>query len=127
MAAQRAEDTAKLTTGFTHLVDGEPVTSAQWIDVINPATGEVFARCPDADRALLDRAVAAARRAFPEWHATSFEMRRAAVHRMAQALRDHQNSLAELLTLEQGKPLSQAKDEIARAATQSEGMAQIAI
>src|SRR5688572_26777553 len=118
MAAQRTDDTAKLTTGFAHLIDGEAVVSEQWIDVINPATEQVFARCPDADRASLDRAVAAARSAFRDWRQTAPATRRAAIQRMAQALRDHQNSLAELLTLEQGKPLAQAREEIARAATQ---------
>jgi len=101
--------------------------SHEWLEVINPATGEVFARCPAAGRVELDRAVAAARDAFPAWRARSFEDRRSAIRRMAQVLRDHQAELAELLTLEQGKPLTQSRDEIMRAATQSEGMAQISI
>ena len=101
--------------------------SHEWLEVINPATGEVFARCPAAGRVELDRAVAAARDAFPAWRARSFEDRRSAIRRMAQVLRDHQAELAELLTLEQGKPLTQSRDEITRAATQSEGMAQISI
>ncbi|HUN26721.1 MAG TPA: aldehyde dehydrogenase family protein [Steroidobacteraceae bacterium] len=112
---------------FTLLIDGERVGSSGQLDVINPATGAVFAHCPAAGRAELDRAVAAARRAFPAWRERSVEERRLAIRRMAGALRDNQASLAELLTLEQGKPLAQARDEIARAATQSEGMAQIAI
>ena len=49
---------------FTHTIDGRGVPSASSFDVINPATGAVFARCPDASRAQLDEAVAAARRAF---------------------------------------------------------------
>ncbi|HUN72908.1 MAG TPA: aldehyde dehydrogenase family protein [Steroidobacteraceae bacterium] len=101
--------------------------SHEWLEVINPATGEVFARCHAAGRVELDRAVAAARDAFPAWRARSFEDRRSAIRRMAQVLRDHQAELAELLTLEQGKPLTQSRDEITRAATQSEGMAQISI
>jgi len=101
--------------------------SDEWLEVINPATGEVFTRCPAAGRVELDRAVAAARDAFPAWRDRSFEDRRSAIRRMAQVLRDHQAELAELLTLEQGKPLAQSRDEITRAATQSEGMAQICI
>jgi acyl-CoA reductase-like NAD-dependent aldehyde dehydrogenase len=112
---------------FSLLIDGERATSREWLEVINPATGEVFARCPAAGRAELDRAVEAARAAFLEWRGRSFEERRVAIRRMAQVLRDTQAELAELLTLEQGKPLGQSRDEIARAATQSEGMAQIAI
>ncbi len=114
-------------TDFTLLIDGEGVTSRDQLDVINPATGLVFARCPSAGREDLDRAVAAARGACADWRERSFEERRAAIRRMAQVLRDRQSELAELLTLEQGKPLGQSRDEITRAATQSEGMAQIAI
>jgi acyl-CoA reductase-like NAD-dependent aldehyde dehydrogenase len=116
-----------LRNDFALLIDGERATSGEWLDVINPATGEVFARCPAAGRGELDRAVAAARAAFLEWRGRSFDERRAAIRRMAQVLRDTQAELAELLTLEQGKPLGQSRDEISRAATQSEGMAQIAI
>jgi acyl-CoA reductase-like NAD-dependent aldehyde dehydrogenase len=116
-----------LRTDFTLLIDGQDVTSGGRLDVINPATGRVFARCPSAGRAELDRAVAAARDALAQWRERSFDERRAAIRHMAQVLRDHQSELAELLTLEQGKPLGQSRDEIARAATQSEGMAQIPI
>ncbi|HTX24384.1 MAG TPA: aldehyde dehydrogenase family protein [Steroidobacteraceae bacterium] len=112
---------------FAHLIEGESVTSDEALEVINPATGEVFARCPSASPVELDRAVAAAARAFADWRERSFEERRTVIRRMARVLRDHQGELAELLTLEQGKPLGQARDEIARAAAQSEGMAQIPI
>ena len=122
-----AAATAALREDFKLLIDGASVGADQALDVINPATGRVFARCPAAGRAELDRAVTAARRAFPAWRDMSFEERRERIKRMAQVLRDHQAALAELLTLEQGKPLGQARDEIGRAATQSEGMAQIAI
>jgi acyl-CoA reductase-like NAD-dependent aldehyde dehydrogenase len=116
-----------LRTDFTLLIDGEGVTGRDRLEVINPATGEVFACCPAADRVELDRAVAAARHAFGAWRERSFEERRSAIRHMARVLREHQAELAELLTLEQGKPLGQARDEITRAATQSEGMAQIPI
>jgi acyl-CoA reductase-like NAD-dependent aldehyde dehydrogenase len=131
MIAQRAENrgppAAEPRGGFAHVIDGELAASAEQLDVINPATGAVFARCPSAGRAELDRAVAAARRAAVDWSQRSFDERRAAVRRMAQVLRDHQAQLAELLTLEQGKPLEQSRAEVTRAATQAEGMAQIPI
>ncbi|PZN27380.1 MAG: aldehyde dehydrogenase [Proteobacteria bacterium] len=116
-----------LRTDFQHLIDGELAGSEQTLEVINPATGEVFARCPAAGRAQLDRAVEAARRAFTAWRGTSFEERAALIGRLASALRAQQDTLAELLTREQGKPLAQARDEIGRAFTQSEGMTRIAI
>ena len=116
-----------MKSDFTLTIDGEAAGGQFTLDVINPATGAVFARCPAAGRADLDRAVNAARRAFPEWSARSFEERAAAIRRFAEELRAQQNALAELLTREQGKPVGQARDEIARAATQSEGLAKIAI
>jgi len=116
-----------LNTDFTQLIDGERVGSDRSLDVINPATERVFARCPAATQAQLDQAVAAARRAFETWRRTSYEERAAVLKRVAEMLRQHQGALAELLTREQGKPLSQARDEIGRAFSQSEGMTRIAI
>src|SRR5690606_28441487 len=57
----------------------------------------------------------------------SFEDRTLFIKRMADILRANQSELGELLTREQGKPLGQARDEIARAARQSEGLTQISI
>jgi len=116
-----------LLGGFANLIDGQLVTEGPRLDVINPATGAVFAQCPDTTRPDFDRAVAAARRAFITWGNTSYQQRREAIGRMAQVLLDHQDELARLLTLEQGKPLGQARDEISRAASQSVGMAKIEI
>jgi acyl-CoA reductase-like NAD-dependent aldehyde dehydrogenase len=82
----------------------------------------VFARCPAAGRDALDRAVAAAHRAFPDWAANSYEERATALKRFSQRLREEQNALAELLTREQGKPFSQSVAEIDRGAAQSDGM-----
>jgi len=130
MNAQRATHAVSgspLRTDFGHLIDGELEPLGEPLDVINPATGAVFARSPAAGRAELERAVTAARRAFKAWKERSFEERRAAIKQMAQVLRDNQAELAELLTLEQGKPIGQARDEIGRAATQAEGMAAISI
>src|SRR5688572_22465332 len=126
MSAQ-SPSVADIRTDFYLLIDGAAVTAPASLDVINPATGEVFARCPAAGRAELDRAVAAARRAFGPWSATSYDDRTQYIRRMAAALRANQDSLAELLTREQGKPVSQSRDEIGRAASQSEGMTQIPI
>jgi acyl-CoA reductase-like NAD-dependent aldehyde dehydrogenase len=116
-----------LRSDFSHLIDGELVGSPLGFEVINPATGAAFARCPQATRAQLDAAVAAARRAAPRWAGLPAAGRREYILRMAAALRKQVEPLAELLTREQGKPLGQSRDEIGRAATQAEGMAQIEI
>jgi len=112
---------------FRHLIDGELVGSPLSFEVVNPANGAVFARCPEATREQLDAAVAAARRAAPAWAARDYPARRALIRAATAALRAQQQPLAELLTREQGKPIGQARDEIGRAATQSEGMADIEI
>ncbi|HEY6597783.1 MAG TPA: aldehyde dehydrogenase family protein, partial [Pseudomonadales bacterium] len=70
-SAQSAPSVA-LRTDFSLLIDGKLEQSAQHLDVINPALGTVFARCPAAGRGELERAVAAARGAFPAWRARSF-------------------------------------------------------
>ena len=124
--AKRAENMA-LRTDFSLLIDGKLEQSNEHLDVINPALGEVFARCPAATHDHLDRAVNAARAAFGAWRARSFAERAALVKRMSQVLREHQHELAELLTREQGKPLAQSVAEIDRGAAQSDGMVGIEI
>jgi acyl-CoA reductase-like NAD-dependent aldehyde dehydrogenase len=109
------------------LVDGQLVDTASRLDVVNPATGEVFANCPAAGAAELDTAVWAARRAHAAWKALSFAERAAFIGRFAAALDAHKEPLARLLTQEQGKPVGQSRDEIARAATLSVGMTKIAL
>jgi acyl-CoA reductase-like NAD-dependent aldehyde dehydrogenase len=130
MSTQPAEVTAdarEIRTDFSLLIDGAAANSSSSLDVINPATGQVFARCPAAGRDELDRAVAAARRAFPAWRDLSYAQRADRIHGFCESLKQHQDELARLLTMEQGKPLSQAKDEITRAATQSDAMTNIPI
>lgn len=126
-ASAPAGDAADLRTDFKLLIGGELVDGEDALDVINPATGAVFARCPAAGKAQLDHAVVSARRASHAWASKSFEERAAVIKRMADVLRANQDALAELLTREQGKPISQSRDEINRAASHSEGMTRIAI
>ena len=97
---------------FRMLIDGELVEGATTFDVVNPATGTSFAHCPKADRAMIDRAVAAAKRAFPAWSATPIEERAALVDKLADALEARAGEFASLLTSEQGKPLDQAMFEM---------------
>jgi acyl-CoA reductase-like NAD-dependent aldehyde dehydrogenase len=61
------------------------------------------------------------------WSQTSFEERRELIKKFSSALQANKEGLGRLLTMEQGKPLGQAGDEIGRAGTQGEGMAQIRI
>jgi acyl-CoA reductase-like NAD-dependent aldehyde dehydrogenase len=89
------------------LEDGDAV-----MDVINPATEEVVSACPRASVRQLDRAVAAAKAAFPAWAKTPVAERKAALTAIADIIERNLSDLARLLTQEQGKPLSDAKSEV---------------
>jgi len=95
------------------LIDGRLVDGAAVMDVLNPATEEVLARCPRGSAEQLDEAVAAAQAAFPAWMRTSIAERRALILKFADSIEVQAEDLARLLTQEQGKPLSEASAEIA--------------
>jgi len=97
---------------YALLIDGQAVGTEHGLEVVNPATGEPFATAPAASGHELDLAVEAARRAFPAWRATAHAARAEAVARAAQVLAGHVDSLAALLTQENGRPLAFAKEEI---------------
>src|ERR1044071_8610107 len=84
MSPAEAAEKLTLRTDFSLLIDGQSVGAAAQLEVVNPATGAVFASCPAAGKAELDRAVAAARRAFSSWSELSFEDRTIAIKRMAE-------------------------------------------
>lgn len=98
--------------GFAMLIDGEQVTTVAKIGVRNPATGDVFAYCPDAGEAELDLAVSAANRAFIAWSGTPIDERKAMLIAAADIILAHAVELARLLTQEQGRPLDGARAEI---------------
>lgn len=127
MAVQQSDDKTGLLTDFSHLINGKLVGSENSLEVINPATGAVFARCPDARLEQLDEAVAAARQAFRSWKATSYAERTALLKLLSIALQEHQDTLGELLTQEQGKPFAQAQAEIGRGGGQLNGLSAIEI
>ena len=101
-----------MTYNFRMLINGRAEAGASSFDVINPATGESFARCPKADRALLDAAVGAAKAAFPAWSQRPIDERAALVSILADRLEQSLEDFARLLTAEQGKPLDQARSEV---------------
>lgn len=98
------------------LIDGRLVEGSGRLDVVNPATGEVFASCARAGEAELHAAVAAARRAFPGWAGLSWSARAGYLNALADGMETRLEELARLLTSEQGKPLAQARGEIAGSA-----------
>jgi len=97
---------------FKLLIDGQLTAGASNLEVINPATGKMFATAPRADEGQLNQAVAAAKKAFPGWSALSFQEREAKLNALAEALDSRAAEFARLLTQEQGKPLAEASAEI---------------
>ena len=103
-------------TDYKNLIDGEMVDNGDWLEVLNPANEQVVGRVPAAGKDELDRAVAAARRAFKSWKKTSHEERQQVVQGIAAAIKENADELFRLLTTEQGKPHAQAQQEIYGAA-----------
>ena len=101
---------------YRNLIDGELVTTQATMEVINPANEQVIATVPSCGKEELDRAVAAARRAFNTWKKTPVEERRKVINGIAAAIKDNAEELYRLLTTEQGKPHAQAQMEIYGAA-----------
>ena len=86
--------------------------SGKSIDVVNPATGAVMAQVAHAGIVDLDLALAAAQRGFEAWSATPAYERAKIMRKAAGLLRERADSIARLLTQEQGKPLAEARGEV---------------
>jgi succinate-semialdehyde dehydrogenase/glutarate-semialdehyde dehydrogenase len=98
-----------------NLIDGEWVraSTGATIDVINPATGLKMGTVPKSGRAETRRAIEAADAAFQTWRKTSALERSKLMRALHDAIMDNQQPLAELLTTEQGKSITESKGEIA--------------
>ena len=101
------------------LIDGEWVQAdgGRTVGVIDPATGWAIATVPHMGRAETERAIAGAAAALPAWRARTARERAQVLRRWADLMLAHQDDLGRLMTLEQGKPLAEAKGEIAYAAS----------
>jgi succinate-semialdehyde dehydrogenase/glutarate-semialdehyde dehydrogenase len=101
-----------------NLIGGEWVQadSGATIDVINPATGLKLGVVPKAGKAETRRAIEAAEEAFRSFRKTSALERSRLLRKLHDAIMDNQDALAELLTLEQGKSLTEAKGEVGSSA-----------
>ena len=99
-------------------IDGE------WIDaggrnthtVVDPSTGQAIGELPLATPDDLDRALDAAARGYPIWRATTVDQRANVLAGAAKLLRERADAIARIATTEQGKPLAEAKGEVAYAA-----------
>jgi len=97
---------------LANLIDGElraPVCGA-YLAVYEPATGKVYARCPDSDARDVEAAVAAAERAAPLWAALPHGERARHLHRLADAVETRLDELAREESRDSGKPVTLARN-----------------
>ncbi|GLU37217.1 NAD-dependent succinate-semialdehyde dehydrogenase [Pseudomonas sp. NBRC 100443] len=100
-----------------HYIDGQWHSGGPTYAVRNPATGEVVAEVPRGGAEETNAAIAAAERALPAWRGLLAKERAARLRRWAELMLASQDELARLLSREQGKPLAEAKGEVAYAAS----------
>jgi succinate-semialdehyde dehydrogenase/glutarate-semialdehyde dehydrogenase len=81
-------------------------------DIINPATHEVIGKLPHATREDLDRALAAASRAFQSWKKTSPTERSKVLRKVAELARERAQDIGRAMTMDQGKPLAESVGEV---------------
>ncbi|TPE55265.1 NAD-dependent succinate-semialdehyde dehydrogenase [Maribrevibacterium harenarium] len=102
------------------LLKSQSYVNGTWVNAVsgatfpvtNPATGEVIIEVADLGAADTEQAVAAADNALKAWQDTTAKERATLLRRWNQLILDNQDDLAKLMTLEQGKPLAEAKGEV---------------
>ncbi len=111
------DDKALWRTGA--YIDGQWVTETPHgaYALKNPATGELLASLPRCQEAETDFAIEAAERAFRTWRKTSAQHRSEVVRRWFELVVEHKEDLARLITLEEGKPIKEARGEVDYAAS----------
>ena len=99
-----------------NFINGEWVssTSTESMDVPNPATGEILAKVPISNTADFEKAVKVADEAFEDWSNTPVPRRARLMFKYQQLLVDNWEELAEIITKENGKSLSEARGEVLR-------------
>ena len=98
-------------------IDGEWAGSEKGFPVNNPATGATLGTVPDMGTAETRRAIQAAERAWPAWREKTAKERAAILRKWFELMMANQEDLAQILTAEQGKPLAEARGEIAYGAS----------
>jgi len=101
-------------SSYDLFIDGETVPSItdEQFETVNPATGEVFARVARAREEDVDNAISAAKNALPEWRSMAPEERGRLLSDLAELIRERQESLAQLETKDNGKPISHAQADV---------------
>src|SRR5689334_2451526 len=101
-------------TQYKILVGGEfaDAVSGETMEVIAPATGETIAEVPRCGAEDVDRAVEAAQAAAPEWLEKTPKERSELLHKLADVMEEHAEELAQLESVNVGKPLMASRDEM---------------
>ena len=105
-------------------LNGEWVSGTETMAVTNPATGEVIGTIPHLGQAETAKAIADANAAWPAWRKKTAKERAAILRKWFNLMMENQDDLAMILTAEQGKPLAEAKGEIAYGASYIEWFAE---
>ena len=97
---------------FDHFIAGKFVkpSSGAYFETINPATEAVLAKVAQGDEKDVDKAVKAAKKAFPEWSALSGHVRARYLYALARHIQKHSRLFAVLETLDNGKPIRESRD-----------------
>src|SRR3984957_2442792 len=109
---EQALKSARLTAGFPNIVNGQRIDSSRQIKISDPVTGEELASVTDTQKDGLDRAVQAAKAAFPLWSIKTWNERRDLLSNAMTELKAHTDELCTILTAENGRPYSVAQFEI---------------
>ncbi|HEY0256654.1 MAG TPA: NAD-dependent succinate-semialdehyde dehydrogenase [Candidatus Methylacidiphilales bacterium] len=99
-----------------NLIAGKWQDTTEWIEVYNPADGSLIGKVPNASAADAHAALDAASQAFPAWSRLNPFKRTAYLRKAAEIVSSEQDQIARLLTMEQGKPLSEALGEVKKGA-----------
>jgi 1-pyrroline dehydrogenase len=101
-------------TQYKILIGGElaDAASGETMEVIAPATGETIAEVPRCGAEDVDRAVEAAQAAAPEWLEKTPKERSELLHKLADVMEEHADELAQLESVNVGKPMMASRDEI---------------
>ncbi len=96
---------------LANLIDGrlQAPQDNRWLDIYEPATGAVFASCPDSTAADVEAAVQAAQKAAPGWAAMPADERARLLHRLADLIDARLDEFAALESRDSGKPVALAK------------------
>jgi succinate-semialdehyde dehydrogenase/glutarate-semialdehyde dehydrogenase len=120
MAQAQKSDAENTASDIKRLMKDQAFVNGQWIgadngaifDVFNPATGDKIGAVPDMGAAETEKAVTAAAAAFETWKKTAPKERANILYKWYELIVDHADALAAIMTMEQGKPLPEAKAEV---------------